>query len=192
MQNNYLEHHGILGMRWGVRRYQNPDGTYTSLGKKRKLRDQIQSMSDDDLRKAIERKRLEKRYDELSPRRYKKNKNGSVVDAALDATSKTAKLVGNKDVEKVTKSLKTIKTNTKAITSKTKNSSSKKAKLMSDDELRRIVNRLDLERQYTDITYDKIKSGSDYVRESLEIIGASVALLSGGIQIYKFAKEKVM
>lgn len=31
----YLAHHGILGMKWGVRRYQNEDGSLTSAGKKR-------------------------------------------------------------------------------------------------------------------------------------------------------------
>ncbi len=33
--NNYLEHHGILGQKWGIRRYQNADGTLTDAGKKR-------------------------------------------------------------------------------------------------------------------------------------------------------------
>lgn len=30
-----LAHHGILGPKWGVRRYQNEDGTLTEEGKKR-------------------------------------------------------------------------------------------------------------------------------------------------------------
>lgn len=34
-EDNYLVHHGIKGQKWGVRRYQNPDGTYTEAGRKR-------------------------------------------------------------------------------------------------------------------------------------------------------------
>lgn len=32
---DYLMHHGIKGQKWGIRRYQNPDGTLTALGKQR-------------------------------------------------------------------------------------------------------------------------------------------------------------
>ena len=35
VQDDELYHHGIKGQRWGVRRFQNPDGTLTSAGKKR-------------------------------------------------------------------------------------------------------------------------------------------------------------
>ena len=30
---NYLQHYGVMGMHWGVRRYQNSDGSYTAEGK---------------------------------------------------------------------------------------------------------------------------------------------------------------
>lgn len=48
MNNNYiiteggeLRHWGIKGMRWGVRRYQNEDGTLTTSGKKRYRSDAV-------------------------------------------------------------------------------------------------------------------------------------------------------
>ena len=34
-ENNYLAHHGIKGMRWGIRRFQNEDGSYTKAGLER-------------------------------------------------------------------------------------------------------------------------------------------------------------
>lgn len=58
---NELCHYGIKGQRWGVRRYQNPDGTLTSAGKKRYNKEM----------KEIERdkKKLAKEKQELSNRK---------------------------------------------------------------------------------------------------------------------------
>ena len=44
MENDVLMHHGILGQKWGVRRFQNSDGSLTSAGQKRRGQsDSVQS-----------------------------------------------------------------------------------------------------------------------------------------------------
>lgn len=35
MEQNYIAHHGTKGMRWGIRRFQNKDGSLTKAGRKR-------------------------------------------------------------------------------------------------------------------------------------------------------------
>ena len=59
---NVLKHHGIKGQKWGVRRFQNEDGSYTSAGKKRYGKS---SASEDDRSFAIKRpgKKLLGEYD---------------------------------------------------------------------------------------------------------------------------------
>lgn len=45
----YLQHHGVKGMKWGVRRYQNKDGSLTNAGKRRQAKREYRN----DLKSAI-------------------------------------------------------------------------------------------------------------------------------------------
>ena len=107
MDNNELVHHGILGMKWGVRRYQNKDGSLTPAGKRRvqtgeigktpdestkshTVKKSVKEMSDSELKERISRLELEKRYKDLSKseERAKTNRGKSFVMEVLEKSGK--------------------------------------------------------------------------------------------------------
>lgn len=100
MENQELSHHGILGMKWGVRRYQNADGSLTPAGKRRQERQErkaekkaqirakkvaageisAKDMTPEELRERVERLKLEKEYRTL----IKDNKSYDGVSRFMD------------------------------------------------------------------------------------------------------------
>lgn len=80
MDNQHLTHAGIKGMKWGIRRFQNKDGSLTPEGKKRYGVDDsdssedyksarsksVRKMSDQELRAALNRVQMERQYAQLT------------------------------------------------------------------------------------------------------------------------------
>lgn len=135
--NNYLQHFGIKGMKWGVRRYQNKDGTLTPNGKKRyrlgltnqndpEIHDDyarrhskksISRMSDAELKDRINRMQMEQQYDQLN--NY--SKQGKLqVDKIVKAGTTIATLSGTaitiyNNIDKIKKIVDGLKGSSNAI-----------------------------------------------------------------------------
>lgn len=78
----FLEHHGIKGQKWGVRRYQNEDGSYTEAGMKRYRRAE-------EGKKLFERSGME--YSEATVKLARRqNKTKTLLNQAAVAAGATA------------------------------------------------------------------------------------------------------
>lgn len=127
MEKETLYHYGIPGMKWGIRRYQNKDGSLTPAGKKRlaKLNSEVEKLSG------------------------KKTESNS--DSETKKSSSTEKA----------ESLKINET--------------KKVNEMSDNELRTVVNRLQMEQQYKNLSKPKKTLGQRFIESAFkDVVGPSV------------------
>ncbi len=65
----------------------------------------------------------------------------------------------------------------------------KSAKSMSDDELRKTVNRMQMEKQYSQLTSSSVKKGGDYVSSIIKTGTTIATVTSTGLTIYNNAKK---
>lgn len=118
--SNELYHHGVIGMKWGVRRYQNLDGSLTAAGK----------------------------------RKYGTKTNFEKVQRAKNAADP------------------------KKLKAKTK-SKEKTVKDMSDDELRRRINRIKMENEFTSLTTKQMYNEQKFINTAWNKVIAPAAIEVG-------------
>lgn len=89
---NFIEHHGILNMKWGRRRYQNPDGTLTPEGKIRYSREKRKQAA-----KNLKKARKVREANKKKEMKLEKKK-AKIVAKGLDEVKKNSKLFSNEEI----------------------------------------------------------------------------------------------
>lgn len=161
MKNDELLHWGIKGMKWGVRRYQNTDGSLTPAGQKRYDRD-TSELSD--------KKKAKYKAD---PGKWVKDDMNAGRRLADESANLTRKLKESNDA--------VMRNRPKA---KMDLSS------MTDQQMRNEINRALLERQYTDMfAPQKVSKGRVVAGKILETAGSVLAIGSSALGIALAIKE---
>ena len=160
---NSLTHWGVKGMKWGVRRYQNKDGSLTDAGKKRYELEGKKAEDNEKTRSA-------------DVNRWVKDDMGNAKNIANEASSAAYKLKNVSD--------------TASKRSLDKRKSEMNLDKMSDKEMRDKINRELLERQYRDVFTPKNTSkGKQYLDTVLDYAGPVLGVTASALAIALSIKQ---
>lgn len=170
VHSDELQHWGIKGQKWGVRRYQNPDGSLTKAGQKRynkeveKLKKETAKVKEAE-KAAATRKKTQSKLDKLE-----------AAKAKLEERKKALK--DNPDGKKEDKPEETPEQRKERLLKSTNPKELYEGKDdLSSQELTERVNRIDLEqRLQSKIPKEESKSAADYMEKASKNIDKATAL----------------
>ena len=155
-----LTHHGIKGMKWGVRRFQNADGSLTAAGRKRyatpdeKAKKKIASINSRTKEKIKKLKAQSKADAKVA--KAKAKADAKIAKAKEAAEAKVAKAAGQQKAKPQDDATQTPKQ--APVSNKPKS-----VKEMSDDELRAKINRIRLEKELKSLEPEQVSAGQKFV-----------------------------
>ena len=154
MEHNELYHHGIKGMRWGVRRYQNKDGSLTAKGRQR-YNEEAEKLKAKE-KELNTRARTQAKLDKLDAKRKE-----------LAAREKALKEAERPEIVKKFLEKRQQKAGAKGPV-ETKGGEKRSIKDLSDKELNDLVLRMRNEKEYRNLYNDlnpkKVSKGKEFVK----------------------------
>jgi hypothetical protein len=178
MTTNELYHYGILGQKWGIRRYQYPDGSLTPAGRKR-YAGGVSTNSHAPVNS------YRSYNDKPIPSNQNKSNNNDEVDL------KIANQMSN-ETNNFLNSMSNLARRVDKKKNKSKDQLDEEVKAMSNEELQKRVNRMNLERAYKNLETDKIEKGRSHAVDVIDTIkDVTVGVTSAatlGTLIYKLIK----
>lgn len=168
MNEEYLEHHGIKGQKWGIRRFQNENGSLTSAGRKRynvgkpKTIGSQSYPSYDEMQQVVKQKSMEKAYDKAVNNKSRSQRTSEIKNT-IDQTKNTINTISN-----AYKNSKNSKQTTLDLSK------------MSNKELQDAITRMNLEDNYTRLIRQREAAtrGKDYVEKTLDTLGTVAQVAS--------------
>lgn len=161
-QEEYLAHHGVIGQKWGVRRYQNYDGSLTALGRKHRGLGEKGSKAMKTVQKAIKKRRAEK---------------AAIREEARKASrARAVELETERQAQKHQKLKEEIRRNPRNMY--------KYRDQLTKEEAKELIEQIEWDRKMADIRFDEYRRFNSRAKEVANTVTTAATILNQGIRLY--------